>query len=173
MNIKKILFVLIVMAAPLSHAFANFSFLQKKYSARKAGLEKMGIGAALIAAAHTQTNSVPVNIAQNIGALSGGACMIAGLYQILVDVLAEPEAKSDLHPDSSRLDKIVNNVITNKMFVTGAGLGLIGFLLQNSDGTVSDTSLACNVAALTLMGLTIGAELHTNYTPEIIAFFNK
>ncbi len=173
MNCNKILFALILKGSSLSHSFENFSFLHKKYSARKAGFEKTVVGFALVAAARAQNNSTPLNIAQNVATVGGGACVVAGLYQILVDVMAAPEAKNDLYPDTSRLDAAVNKLITNKVFLSGAALGVVGFLLQNGDAHISDTSFACHVAALTLMGLTIGAQLNKDYMPEITNFFNK
>lgn len=170
---RKILFVLTFVFVAKSHAIANFSFLQQQPSARKSGLGKMGVGAALFTAAYTQTDSIPVNIAQKMGALGGGACFVAGLYQMYVDCVAEEEAKSSVHPDTSRFDIFINKVITHKAFLTGAALGVLGLILQKSNGDVPDTSFACNVAALTLMGVTLGTQFSKDYLPEIIKFFNK
>lgn len=173
MYIKKILFVLTFVFTFESDAMANFSFLQQHPRARKSGLCKMGVGAALFTAAYTKAGSIPVNIAQKMGALASGVLFVTGLHQILVDTVAEEDAKSSLHPDISRLDTFINKIVTDKVFLTGAALGGLGWILQNSDGNVSDTSFACNVAALTLIELTIGTQFSKDYLPEIIKFFNK
>lgn len=175
MHFKKILFVLTFIFVFESHAIANFSFFQKQPNARKTGLSKMGVGLAFITGALGGSDSGPINTVQCVTAGLGAPLLVAGLYQILVDVLAEEEAKSSLYPDTPYFNTAIKEIVTNKQFITGGLFATLGLILRhaNENANPSETSFALSIAGLSLMSATVVTQLSKDYLPHIIAFFNK
>lgn len=175
MNFKNILFVISFAFALPCHSFTGLDFLREQPAARKSGLAKIGMGTALFAGAFGGSDSAPVNAIQCIAALGGGAFAVAGIYQVLVDSLAEDEVKDSLYPANPNMDRFINKIVTNEQFIVGATFAGLAFILKQAseDGAPSETSFALSMAGLSLMGATVASQFNKDYLPQIIDFFNK
>lgn len=173
--IKKILFITSFTFALNCHSFPGLDLLRKQNNAKKAAAAKIGAGVMLALPGCIDNNSFPLTISQSLSGILGGGLLLAGMYQIIVEILAEEEAKSSVYPDTQHFDNFVRKIITDPQFLQGATVAAAGVLFNMANETpyVSDTSMACSAIGVTLMGLSVARQFNKDYIPDIKVYFNK
>lgn len=158
-----------------NYCFSGLDFLRtkkiktEKYT-KKSDLHKMAIGAALFSTGLTGTDSIPLHVVRWSYAISGGFIALTGATQLLENWYNNVNESN--YADS--YEKCIHAIAHNKIFLTGAAFSIAGVILRHASNTkdTSDSSLACSVVGITLMGLVVGEQISKEYSPHIIAFFN-
>lgn len=157
------------------HSFPSLDFMHKQNNAKKTGLVKIGLGTALILPSLVPINSIPLNIAQFSGDILGSGLVFTGLYEILVEILAEQDEQKSLHLKTPHFDNFAHTIARNKEFLAGAAFAAAGLALYNAGQTsqASDSSIALTAIGLGLMGVAALKQFNKDYLPHILANLNK